>query len=149
MHKAAPRELPTPVRHIAEALRNPATPVRHIADALRKPATPVRHTAEALRKPATPVRHTDEALRKPATPVRHIADALRKSATPVRHTDEALRNRRGHRFFPGFFVKFDKIEGGPAQANQKTGAFICQCARVLLFLPATKLSTTAYGPNSI
>ena len=135
MHKAAPRELPTPVRHIAEALRNPATPVRHIADALRKPATPVRHTAEALRKPATPVRHTAEALRKPATPVRHIADAL--------------RNRRGHRFFPGFFVNFDKIEGGSAQANQKTGAFICQCARVLLFLPATKLSTTAYGPNSI
>ena len=31
--------------------------------------------------------------------------------------------------------------------DEKTGLFTCLCARLLLFLPATKLSTTAYGPK--
>ena len=32
-------------------------------------------------------------------------------------------------------------------SDEKTGLFTCLCARLLLFLPATKLSTTAYGPK--
>ncbi len=42
---------------------------------------------------------------------------------------------------------FDKIEGHPMPPDEKTGLFTCLCARLLLFLPATKLSTTAYGPK--
>ena len=42
---------------------------------------------------------------------------------------------------------FDKIEGRPMPPDEKTGLFTCLCARLLLFLPATKLSTTAYGPK--
>ena len=42
---------------------------------------------------------------------------------------------------------FDKIEGCPMPSDEKTGLFTCLCARLLLFLPATKLSTTAYGPK--
>ena len=42
---------------------------------------------------------------------------------------------------------FDKIEGRPMPSDEKTGLFTCLCARLLLFLPATKLSTTAYGPK--
>ncbi len=32
-------------------------------------------------------------------------------------------------------------------SDEKTELFTCLCARLLLFLPATKLSTTAYGPK--
>ena len=42
---------------------------------------------------------------------------------------------------------FDKIECRPMPSDEKTGLFTCLCARLLLFLPATKLSTTAYGPK--
>ncbi len=42
---------------------------------------------------------------------------------------------------------FDKIEGRPMPSDEKTELFTCLCARLLLFLPATKLSTTAYGPK--
>ena len=42
---------------------------------------------------------------------------------------------------------FDKIECRPPPSDEKTGLFTCLCARLLLFLPATKLSTTAYGPK--
>ena len=42
---------------------------------------------------------------------------------------------------------FDKIECRPMPSDEKTELFTCLCARLLLFLPATKLSTTAYGPK--
>ena len=137
----------------SEALRNLPESFPQTSEALRNPAESFPQTAEALRNPPESFPQTSEALRyHPAEPSRKLSADCRSPTEPSRQpsaTPAGLQNRCKYRFFPGFFVKFDKIEGGPAQANQKTGAFICQCARVLLFLPATKLSTTAYGPNSI
>ena len=130
---------PAGASHTGEAhRRSPAKPSRKLSANFRSPTKPSRKLSANFRSPAEPSRKLSADCRSPTEPSRQ------PSATPA-----GLQNRCKYRFFPGFFVKFDKIEGGPAQANQKTGAFICQCARVLLFLPATKLSTTAYGPNSI
>ena len=144
---------PAGASHTGEAhRRSPAKP-SHTGEAHRRSPAETCHTGEAHRRSPAETCHTGEAHRRRPAEICHTGEAHRRSPAEPRQRSSAtpagLRNRCKHRFFQGFFVNFDKIEGGSAQANQKTGAFICQCARVLLFLPATKLSTTAYGPNSI
>ena len=144
---------PAGASHTGEAhRRSPAKPSRKLSANFRSPTKPSRKLSANFRSPAEPSRKLSADCRSPTEPSRKLSADCRSPTEPSRQpsaTPAGLQNRCKYRFFPGFFVKFDKIEGGPAQANQKTGAFICQCARVLLFLPATKLSTTAYGPNSI
>ena len=88
----------TPVRLVAEALRNPANDRWELAEALRNPANDRWETAEALRNPANDRWETAEALRNPANDRWELAEALRNLANDRWPDNDALRRLANDRW---------------------------------------------------
>ena len=88
----------TPVRLVAEALRNPANDRWELAEALRNPANDRWETAEALRNPANDRWELAEALRDPANDRWETAEALRNLANDRWPDNDALRRLANDRW---------------------------------------------------